>query len=441
MRHPLRLLLPLLLLIVCTTAGAQTLYELTYHFDKKSGRENYKAFIYRNDDGTGFIRVEYFDVKTNARNLIEMDMQESYGQDDDGKEDSTMLIFVGLEPKQLVGDDKYEPDNYVFELNPEDGFYEPSFVLSMHESGKNKVGTLDNIRLLQQEDLTEDFVLQYFSPEDDFYVSLFKTTVRGLTNDEKQTRLHLVLVANTLDETIGKSSVTDRDGVLKMFSEIAEFLGIQFSPTVIAGTDFNKTNVEKAVNNLHPGRQDIVVFYYTGHGFNQNKESYQFPYLDLRDKGYQMWGGQYTMNIEAVYQKIRSKGARFNLIISDCCNADPDKTNNLSSEGATTRGSSIGWNMDNCRALFMDPKPMSMLLTAATKGELSAGNPIDGGFFTNNLRASLDKFFGPMFKEVTWAQVLDNAKKQTIYKAQHTWCFDPDNTKHVCAQTPVFKVE
>ena len=420
---------------------SQTIYEFQYYFGDGKTKEENHAFMVRNDDGTGFIRSFYLDKKTNTMNLVEMQMEEHYGTDDNGKEDTSLLIFVGIDPKLLHGTTAYPPDVFVFQMNDATGFYEPHSVMSFNEDGTEAEGVFTDVKLLEDKDLTEDLVLNYFTKDDEFYINRFASVVRTLTNQEKQTKLFLVLVANTEDNTIGKTCVIDKDATYKTFSQIAEFLGIQFVPKVVYGTEFSKVNVEKAIDAVKPGPSDIVVFYYSGHGFANVKDGYTYPYLDLRDKSYQMFGGQYTLNMEAVYQKIKSKGARMNLIFSDCCNADPSQTNNTSSDGASTRSSSIGWNMDNCRALFMNPKPVSVLMTAAAKGELSAGNPNDGGIFTFNFRESLEKFMGPFLNDVTWNALIANAKRQTIVKANRTWCIQPDNSRKVCVQNPVFKVD
>lgn len=117
--------------------------------------------------------------------------------------------------------------------------------------------------------------------------------------------------------------------------------------------------MDKAVSSVRPGPNDIVVFYYSGHGFNEVDEGYQFPYLDLRDKGFQHYGGPFTLNIESIYQKLKAKGGRLNLVLSDCCNRDPTSGALVSSEGASTRTSSIGWSKENCQALSCrkDPCP------------------------------------------------------------------------------------
>lgn len=432
----------LLLLFTCRASFSQTLYELSYHYDNNDGRGNCKAFINRNDDGTGTMRVTFVDNTTNTKNVFEMEMEEHFGVDDDGSEDTTILIFVGLNPKQVAGKASYIADNFVFELS-DAGFYEPSFVLAVSDGDKREVGKLDEVRLLNQADLTEELVLQYYTQEDEVYQNLFTVTTRGLTSEQKKIQLHLVLVANTNDKKIGKTCVTDKESTLSLFSEVAEFLQIGFVPTVIEGNSFSKVNVEKAINALKPASGDIVVFYYSGHGFSDSRDNYTFPYMDLRDKSYQSFGGQYAMNMEMVFQKIKSMGARLNLVISDCCNNDPSQSANMLNDEPNTRTSSVGWNKNKCIDLFMNPKRMSYIMTAAKKGELSAGTVSDGGFFTFNFRETLEKTVGNFNKDktVSWPAILNTAQVQTVTMLNGKKCRQPDESVAKCVQNPVFRSE
>lgn len=427
--------------LITGSVFSQTLYQIKYSYTSEGVTDYFNSFILRNDDGTGLIRVAYTDSEDKKGRLVELEMQETYGVADNGSDDSSVIIFVGLNPRFIIGqkDDEFLEDHYAFTYNPDSGFYEPAFVFSMPDDTSQQMGQIDEIRFLNQEDLTKDLVSQFFLPEEDFYKQLFVTTTRGLTADEKQARLHLVLVANTEDKEIGKTCVIDKDATLKTFSDIAEFLEIQFKPTVISGKDFSKVNVDKAVSSVQPSSNDIVVFYYSGHGFNNMEEQYLFPYLDLRDKSFQRFGGAYTLNVETIYQKLRSKGARLNLVISDCCNNDPTSASMISAQGATTRTSSIGWSMENCQALFMSKKPTSVLMTAARKGELSAGNPANGGIFTFMFREQLEKSLGPFTKNPTWNNLLQQTRSETVKKAFKTWCNDAETIR--CKQDPLFKIE
>jgi hypothetical protein len=91
----------------------------------------------------------------------------------------------------------------------------------------------------------------------------------------------------------------------------------------------------------------------------------------------------------------------------------------------------------------MNTKRQSILMTAAQKGELSAGNSQDGGFFTFNFRQSLEKNIGiaDKGKGPTWNDIATIARMQTIARANRTKCRMPDESLKICVQNPVFRME
>lgn len=438
-----RYLLLILFIITCASAKAQTVYLLKYHFMTGNLRDDYSALFVRNDDGTGFIRVAFTDRKYKSYNVYDMEVEEVYGEDDNGKEDTTVLIYYSTDPIRIRGKSGYRPDHFIFEYDPKTKYYEPSYVYTLSETDttdEGKEGAFDSETLLTQKDLTRKFLLQYFDEDEEEFQNFFETAdTRTVMVSPQQVKLHLVLVANTMDEQIGNTCVVDKNSVFRTYKNIADFLNIQFKPTIIEGENFSKVNVESAIKELSPGPSDIVVFYYSGHGFNYDNATTKYPYLDLRDKPSQMYGGQYTMNIENVFNSINEKGARLNIVMSDCCNADPRKINNTAGDGAATRTSSIGWNLANCQALFLDNKPYSLLVTAASKGELSAGNVNRGGIFTSNFRDALEKLLSPFSPSAGWDTLIASAKTQTAQAAKRIGCRQPDNSLRSCLQNPTFR--
>ncbi|MEP6596965.1 MAG: caspase family protein [Ginsengibacter sp.] len=432
-------------LFACSKLTAQSLYNFKFNYlDDNGNKEYYNAFMVRYDDGTGFIRASYIDSATGEKYLVNMDMEESYEVNDmAGAADSSILYFEGIDPKVIMGDTTYgyDPDIFVFQNQENSEYYEPLKVLSVSDDGSMVEGEFTESKLLTQEDLTEEFVLQFFSEDEEFYQNLFNTTVRTLTSEEKQAKLHLLIVANTKDVDIGSTCVLDKDRTLKTFSDLADLLSIKLDAKTIFGDDYNKKNVEDAVASLNPSPRDIVVFYYSGHGFSMN-DGHQFPYMELRAKSFQSLKDN-SLNIEDIYNIIAKKGARVNLVISDCCNADPNAGTAISGDFAQTRSSSIEWSLQNCQQLFIPPQRVSILMTAAQKGELSAGNNNFGGFFTYNFRASLVNFLSPVhqFTGVSWDNLIEEAKAQTIAKADHTWCSMPDGGKAKCVQHPAYVIQ
>lgn len=434
------------LLFACGIAVSQTLYEYQYYYMEHDVKDEYKAFFVRNDDGTGFVRVAFTDPVDKQNTVVEMKIQEHYDEDKNGQPDSSLLIVESYDPVVLFGNKKngYDPDYFCFQKSEKDDFYEPLSVLSPGENEKLHEGVISSVRLLENKDLTKEFVLQYFASNESFYTNLFDVAIRRPTITPATTaaKLHLLLVANTNDPTIGSTCIIDKDATLKTFGEIAEYMKIPFESTVIYGKNYSKQNVDNAVNALNPGNNDIVIFYYSGHGFSDMKDGYTFPYMDLRTKDFEPIGGANAINVQDLYRTIKSKGARLNLVLSDCCNSDPSLTNNISSGMASLRSSSLGWSMQKCQELFLNKQPTSILMTAAAKGEVSAGNNAFGGFFTFNFRETLQKNLGLFGQFATWEQLLKTAKTQTITKANNTTCpningvgFSP------CKQNPVFILE
>jgi hypothetical protein len=434
----------LIVFIISTTFNslhAQTLYNLKYTFDGDSGKEYYNAFMVRYDNGTGFIRVSFTD--NDEKYLVDMDMEESYEVNEKtGATDSNTLYFEGTNPVVISGDtsEGYDPDIYVFEKNKTTGYYEPDEVISVTDDESETTGKFTEVNLIDKEKLTEDFVLQFFSKDEDFYKDLFEAKTRNLTSDEKTITLHLLVVANTNDPDIGTTCMLDKDKTVKTFSDLSEFMGLKLDIKTIFGDDYNKKNVQDAVAALQPSQKDIVIFYYSGHGFSKN-DNYLYPYLELRSKSFQSLDDN-SLNIEDIYNSLKQKGAKVTLVFSDCCNTLPETAPAISGEVALTRSSSLGWNLNNCFQLFLPSAPVSILMTAAAKGEMSAGNNNYGGFFTYNFRSALVNFLSPAFvlNGVSWPKLIEEAQTQTVKKASNTLCNQPDGTKARCVQHPVYKM-
>lgn len=430
----------LLLFFATQSLQAQTFYQLKYSYTFPEGKEVYKAFILRFDDGTGLMRVSYNDPENNKLQLVEMDMAESWSQLEDGSDDTTRLIFVGLNARKILGDNGFGEDHFVFHLNEQDGFFEPEFVFTIEEDSTQLVGQFEEVEYLEENDLTEDRILQFFTQEDDFYKRLFTEAVpRGLTAEQKKTRLHLLLVANTKSSDVGPTAILDKKAMYNLFSDVADVLKIEYKPVIIDEDNYSKVNVDNAISALRPAPNDIVVFYYTGHGFNYVQEAAQFPFLDLRSRESQDYGGEHTLNVESVFMKLKAKGARFNLVISDCCNNDPESSPGVGGLVPTTRSINTGWDVNKCIALFMAPSRRSILLTAARKGEMSAGIPGEGGICTFTFKASLSKSLNKTTGPASWEQILEEVKKNAYQRSRETWC--NKEKKIACNQHAVTKVD
>ena len=420
---------------------AQSIFFIQYHFTSIADTSLYSVFLVRNEDGTGFYRVRFTDHDTHEDMLVDLDMKEMYFKDKNGQVDENKIYFKGFNPQVLVGNAnyKYYPEMFWFYKDKNTGLYEPWAVTSPDEHGVAQGKFVDRPELVEQADLTEDFVGSFFLEDEEFYQSLFKTVQRSLTPTQKKDVLHLVLVANTDDELIGHTCRLDKDRTYKTYKDLAEFLGIGFNPKVISGSDYNKQNVQNAVSALQPNPHDIVIFYYSGHGFSDAPTNRLFPNMALSNKSYEDIMKN-TMNVEDVFRNIQAKGARFNLVYSDCCNNSTEDRVTLTCDVPRTRNSPLGWNLENCKRLFMDEKPMSILMTAAQRGEQSTGNGTFGGFFTNQFRTNLISYMGFMHFYPNWKTLLEESTKETTVQAENTRCSEGGEALKTYKQHPVFRI-
>lgn len=423
--------------LISIVANSQSLYQFKYYLQKDNVPVSYSAFFTLKDDGTGSFRIKY-PSPGNGDQLIEMSAEEEYQAIKQG--DNNKLFYQLTNPVLISGNGNvsYEPALLVFKKNTGSDVYEPWGITNGSTGADTTVNVFSSVNFLENKNLKKDLVLQYFTTQDIFYKNLFETKTRDLSPFEKNTRLILLAVANINEPEIGPSCLKDMNRIVETFAKLTDFMGIKFESKTISGNDYNKENVEKQLSSLTPTINDIVVFYYSGHGFRKPKDNRRFPYLDLRpkqDKTYMV----NSINVEDIYDSIRKKGARLNLVIGDCCNTDVTASNAIGKPLPRKKGFSMTWNLENCRALFLNPAPRSILVTAADRGQKAASNNDFGGFFSYFFKSSMENQLGFFKKNVNWDNVLNETKKNTITKAEHTYCDSPYIPENICEQYPIWK--
>lgn len=430
---------------------AQTIYRCSYDaINVHTGEpQHQEAFIVRFDDGTGFVRVHFTDSKGHSDAVVDLDITESvetFKAESRDQQDTTFMLLQGENPEMMRGNmsEKFPLIAFGFYEDSE-GYYVPWKVFRgdlLHDPA-DQIQVLEyaEAELLTEEDLTEELVARFFEKSEGFYTSLFNVTTRPVRPVQSGTAMHLIVVADTQDEEIGPTCEKDRLRVTKNFRELAAFMGIAFKENSVFGDKYNKKNVLTSIQSLRPSPQDIVVFYYTGHGFSNPQDQFQYPHLVLRQASFEPLI-ENSLNMENIYKMITAKGARLNLVISDCCNSDPDAIGPIPEDVTRTRSSGVPWDKNTCLSLFMPPNPVSILMTAASKGELAAGNMAYGGFFSYNFKAALDRSLSPFnsMRAVTWEQIAKDAQNQTILKAKNTDCDIRGIGKRPCVQHPLYKI-
>ena len=209
------------------------------------------------------------------------------------------------------------------------------------------------------------------------------------------TKLILVIVANIEDPHIGKGCAKDILSIRHMFSELTTHMKFWFLELIIKGDAYSKKHVVDSIDAIKPGADDILVFYYTGHGFRFEKEDDEkYPHVYLKPTLPVATGpiiNEHSLNLNEIFEKIKRRGARLNIVIGDCCNTlihFKRKFSGGDHKMRTEIAPKLEINEHMCKTLFCD-LTASILVASADKGQFSISDDEIGSIFTFNFTKNL----------------------------------------------------
>lgn len=245
--------------------------------------------------------------------------------------------------------------------------------------------------------------------------------------------LHAIIVADTNDPAL-KSALKDKENIEKWINDIATATELKFtSPQIIDGESVTARGdgykaVTEAVEGLQVEADDVVIFYYSGHGTNTTPSDqqndpppdYEWPALAVQGNG-----NKPLLELREVKKTIRDKHPRFFIALADTCNSYSE------SRPVPGRGDEDkGENRESYRKLFLEYKGF-VVASSSKPGELSRGVADKGGYFT---LAFLDNFHKELNSaDPDWKTILKETQTDTTKAVKET-----DST-HI--QTPQAKVE
>lgn len=295
-----------------------------------------------------------------------------------------------------------------------------------------------------------------------FHLQQHVKNAKAHHNNQSESRLFLIAVIDSNDETIGKRCETDLFNIQFIFEDLAYSLGVQtVEQKIIMGDDFSKATVNDALDNWLPSYQptatDMIVFYYSGHGFRYQDDASSYPRMWLKtadNKDIQ------TSNLQIeqdVYNRIIKIGAGFNLVLTDCCNTTAAGDNaNFDNVTVPTRkkqshkheekdNADDGDEADEqnrANSLFFPGQTVSIIANAADKGEFAAGKADVGGFFTNYFVEALEDGIYYNKEVPTWQSIFKDADEKASYWARSASCPAAKHTDQGrCVQTVAFTIK
>jgi len=181
--------------------------------------------------------------------------------------------------------------------------------------------------------------------------------------------LHLITFIDTTDSAIG--TVEDLQNALQWADLLSASTGLTLRLQAYSGADVNVTKTRNVLNSLQVGSDDVIYFYYSGHGYNPGDR--KWPVLTYVNT----WYGT-DVSLDEVVETLIPKQPRLLVILADCCNSYPGGT----SQSLRLPSTLSATQQANFRRLFCDFRG-SVLASGASPGQVSLGGAGEGSLFTN----------------------------------------------------------
>jgi hypothetical protein len=426
---------------------SQSLYEIKF----SAGDITYKGFLVYFNEEDAYMRVAY--TYNKAYNVVNVDYTSTSGQEDG----YNYFVMQGENPKFItsnsgsrVNQQSYNPDHFVW-IWDEATKGDMPFVTDDPNFSEKSLKRVDSYKELKVSELTDSYLNEFFGKTDKEYIAfqnmrnneldshVAQDNYNNQTTTQQQqqqqanygaAKMHLVMLVNTSIGDIGASCETDSRNMTKEFEDIAAALKVDFKKYEVKGSSFTKTNALQVLNGLNPGSNDIVVFYYSGHGFRWSDQTDAYPQMDIRASPYTKLSAETTLSVSSVYNLLDKKGARLNMVITDCCNSDIGI--NKMTETSFLAGRSYQTpQIEKLQKLFLATKG-NMIVTSSSAGQVSWSNSVNGGFFTLSfLQAFHEEISYLKTQEPSWDTILKKSQTNTVNKTD-------GGCKNCTTQNPVY---
>jgi hypothetical protein len=91
--------------------------------------------------------------------------------------------------------------------------------------------------------------------------------------------LHAILMADENDAKIGQSCRKDLKIMTENMEQISKGISYQLNTVQLVGLNFTAFALREAIQKLQVGPQDLIFFYYSGHGYNIPNNASNYPHL------------------------------------------------------------------------------------------------------------------------------------------------------------------
>ncbi len=198
------------------------------------------------------------------------------------------------------------------------------------------------------------------------------------------------------NNAIAQSVRVDMGTVTQMLNTLEKRNIVKVEKTILQGSKATLANIRSAMRNLNAGSDDIIFFYFSGHGGMEKGKTFLFS------------ADEQNLQRSEIEAAFKAQTARLKMIVTDACSNSIDGLAATRSLSKSNTDIDAGIHDNIYKDLFLNHKGM-MHLSASTEGEYAWSNDNFGGFFTYHfIKEGLIK--KPMNN---WQAIFQNAKDKT----------------------------
>jgi hypothetical protein len=218
--------------------------------------------------------------------------------------------------------------------------------------------------------------------------------------------LHTLVFINKSEKGRETDRTADFNKMTTFINDVSKRLGYTNDLRTHTGSEFTVSNVLSEIRSLNVETNDVVIFYYHGHGTNtsNNTANNKWPSMHITPNGDDLSAATFLEHTTVKQELENVCGqAKLVLCIADCCNRFSYKQNPPSVMGPRYN--------DNIKRLFMGFNGQKFIMISASKPGQYGYSAKTGSVFGNYFRSAVNYFSEKT--NPTWEEVLNRAQLQT----------------------------
>lgn len=237
-----------------------------------------------------------------------------------------------------------------------------------------------------------------------YRLALLLVCVACLPGTAVAANLHFLILCDTLDPDIG--TIDDFNIAQTWAQAIASNTALTLQLQSLTGSSLTVANAKTMLNNLQVNADDVVYFFYSGHGGNPGDRKWPIFYFtsspgDMPD--------EQRLSFDWVLSALRPKNPKLLFVLADACNNFSNQSGQPIPHAQAVTGPAV---TQAFLALFTDFTG-EVLSSGCEPGQYSYGASGTGALYTNNYMNAFYTLAGQI-TPLTWEAVMAKARADTV---------------------------